>query len=191
MNGTSAAAPGISAIISLLLEKNNSLDASQIRYILANAANYAIDDSNAIYYESLNSNMVNSVKPISLSTYGNNINNFDLDIYLGWIKNAAGYRYNPMFGFGFPDTQKAIDLAQECADSTSKCAAHAINKQGYATFVSSNDTPCVEETYLVRNTNSFNVNYNGFKYTCKLDRLLSEKIMKNIFQMLMLVILMI
>lgn len=83
MNGTSAAAPTVSGVASLILNANPSLSARDVKYILATTARQ-IDpwQPRAVYQGSV-------IDP-------------------GWITNAAGHRFSNWYGFGLADGAAAF-----------------------------------------------------------------------------------
>lgn len=92
-NGTSAAAPGISGIVALMLEANPKLDPDQVRYILMRAAR---TDEDSVLAPG---NVIKTVVP----WYGK-----ELVLDDGWVTNDAGIRSSIRYGFGLPDAFKAV-----------------------------------------------------------------------------------
>ena len=83
-NGTSSAAPNVSGVIALMLEKNPSLTWRDIRHILASTATQ-IDASS-------------SKTLLNVTQYS-------------WVTNAANYKYNPIYGFGKINAADAVTSA--------------------------------------------------------------------------------
>ncbi|MCB1190937.1 MAG: S8 family serine peptidase [Leptospiraceae bacterium] len=86
-NGSSAAAPIVSGAIALMLEANPQLTWRDVKYILAKTARQ-IDSSNS----------------------GITSGSYQAD--LGWITNAAGYKFHNRYGFGLLDVDNAVKLAK-------------------------------------------------------------------------------
>jgi len=87
MNGTSAAAPTVAGVASLMLGVNPRLSGRDVKYILAATA-----------------------RPIDLlqpkAVYQGTV------IEPGWITNAAGHRYSSWYGFGLVDATAAVARAR-------------------------------------------------------------------------------
>ncbi len=88
MNGTSAATPTVSGVVSLMLAANPKLSQRDVKYILASTARQ-IDllQSKAVY------------------------NGAILDP--GWLTNAAGHHFSNWYGFGLVDATEAVKKAQK------------------------------------------------------------------------------
>ena len=84
-NGTSSAAPMVSGVIALMLEANAALTWREIKHILASTA-VQVDASF-------------SATPINTLTY------------VGWVTNAASYKFHPWYGFGAIDATAAVNTA--------------------------------------------------------------------------------
>lgn len=93
MNGTSSAAPNLSAVIALMIEANPLLTFRDIKYILAKTAIRLDPDFDG----------VRSTTIIPGVT-------FALD--LGWVKNAAGNWFSNWYGFGGVDAGAAVAAAK-------------------------------------------------------------------------------
>lgn len=121
MNGTSAATPTISGVVALMLSANPDLSWRDVRDILRMSARKV----DAGYVQG-------SPHPQGLIPYGARMDlvtnqlleelggkddirpgskAFPID--LGWQKNGAGHEHSNWYGFGVPDTARAIELAQE------------------------------------------------------------------------------
>jgi len=83
-NGTSSAAPNISAVVALMLEANPDLTWRDVKHILASTAKKVDAGSGQEIYE----------------------------IYNDWVQNAAGYEFNNIYGFGMVDAAEAVASAQ-------------------------------------------------------------------------------
>jgi subtilisin family serine protease/subtilisin-like proprotein convertase family protein len=90
-NGTSASAPNVSGVVALIASANNELTWRDIRHILAKTST-KVDPNN---------------KPIAL-----NIDNKKFIAHDGWIKNAAGYSFNNLYGFGRVNAGEAVRMAK-------------------------------------------------------------------------------
>jgi subtilisin family serine protease len=88
--GTSFAAPSISGVIALMLEKNPNLTWRDVKYILAQTARKVDPNS---------TNILNSEDPT------NHINDY------GWIRNRANLNFHNYYGFGLADAASAVALA--------------------------------------------------------------------------------
>jgi len=93
MNGTSSAAPNLSAVIALMIEANPLLTFRDIKYILAKTAIRLDPDFDGVTSSSV----------IPGTT-------FALD--LGWVKNAAGNWFSNWYGFGGVDAGAAVAAAK-------------------------------------------------------------------------------
>lgn len=146
-NGTSAAAPGISGIVALMLEANPKLDPDQVRYILMRAAR---TDEDSVLAPG---NVIKTVVP----WYGK-----ELVLDDGWVTNDAGIRSSIRYGFGLPDAFKAVQLARNCdvdayTNEGVECANRTAQNCGQVLFTGSG-TLCRE----------FKVG-SGYKYVCDFD----------------------
>ena len=83
-NGTSAAAPTVSGVIALMLEKNSNLTWRDVKHILA---------STATQVDASSSKTVQGISQYS------------------WVTNAANYKYNPIYGFGKINAADAVTSA--------------------------------------------------------------------------------
>lgn len=118
MNGTSAAAPTISGVVALMLSANPDLSWRDVRDILRLSARKIDPD----YIQSSPGAGIPYGARMNLATnaldtvVGSAADIFDgataVPIDLGWQRNAAGNEHSNWYGFGVPDTQKAVALAQ-------------------------------------------------------------------------------
>ena len=118
MNGTSAATPTITGVVALMLNANPALTWRDVRDILRISARKV--DADYIHHiprkgdkpfgalEDLATNQPTSQMG-SATDIRDGSTAFPMD--LGWQKNAAGYEYSNWYGFGVPDTEKAVELA--------------------------------------------------------------------------------
>ncbi|HWK60342.1 MAG TPA: S8 family serine peptidase [Eoetvoesiella sp.] len=120
MNGTSAATPTIAGVVALMLDANPALTWRDVRDILRISsrkvdADYLqhIPRKGDKPYGSLEDLATN--QPTGQMGSAADIHDgavaFPMD--LGWQKNAAGYEYSNWYGFGVPDTEKAVELARQ------------------------------------------------------------------------------
>lgn len=93
MNGTSSAAPNLSAVIALMIEANPLLTFRDIKHILAKTAIRLDPDFDGVTSSSV----------IPGTT-------FALD--LGWVQNAAGNWFSNWYGFGGVDAGAAVAAAK-------------------------------------------------------------------------------
>lgn len=100
MNGTSAATPSVSGVVSLIKQVNKDFTIPQIKYILAKTARNDLTFPSLAY----DSKIIDSIV-----------------VYKGWTANNAGNRYSGMYGFGVVDASEAVRLAKNC-DNDSSCA---------------------------------------------------------------------
>ncbi|MDP5214602.1 S8 family serine peptidase [Pseudoalteromonas tunicata] len=77
MNGTSSAAPNTSGVVALVMEANPALTARDIKHVLATTATQT-DPEDA---------------PIVRTT-----GDGEFTAHLGWVENAAGYKFNNFYG---------------------------------------------------------------------------------------------
>jgi len=91
MNGTSSAAPNASGVVALILSANPELTWRDVRHILAStsAQNDAEDT------------------PVTLK-----IGETDFIAHQGWVENAAGFKFNNLYGFGRVDAGAAVAMAK-------------------------------------------------------------------------------
>lgn len=93
MNGTSAAAPNVSATVALMLEANPKLSARDVKEILARTAK-RIDPSLA---------------PVTTTTF---VSGATTTVDQGWVRNANGFWFSNAYGFGLVDAAAAADMAK-------------------------------------------------------------------------------
>jgi subtilisin family serine protease len=95
MNGTSAATPNVSGVISMMLEANPKLSVRDIKYILAKTAK--------------------RVDPTFAGVTSTNVlsgNSTAITLEQGWTTNAAGYAFSNRYGFGGVDASAAVAMAK-------------------------------------------------------------------------------
>lgn len=93
MNGTSSAAPNVSAVVALMLEANPQLSYRDVRYILAKTAK-KIDQS----FSGRQASDIITGQTVVLEQ--------------GWITNAAGWSFSNWYGFGAVDAGAAVAMAK-------------------------------------------------------------------------------
>ncbi|MBL8347049.1 MAG: S8 family serine peptidase [Rubrivivax sp.] len=93
MNGTSSAAPNVSATVALMLEANPRLSARDVKDILAKTAR-RVDPSLA---------PVTSTDLAPAAT---------ITLEQGWVRNAAGFWFSNAYGFGGVDAAAAVAMAK-------------------------------------------------------------------------------
>lgn len=111
MNGTSAATPTISGVVSLMLAANPNLTWRDVREILRVTArridpnygsrdnrNFRLDLKQGTFTASDDASLVDGSQTARLD--------------LGWQKNAAGNYYSNWYGFGLADAAAAVRLAK-------------------------------------------------------------------------------
>ena len=113
MNGTSSAAPNVSAVIALMLEANPNLGFRDVKYILAKTAK-KIDPTNS----GVSSSTILSGQTVVLDQ--------------GWIKNAANYWFSTWYGFGAVDASAAVNMAKTyttylLTEKTTNSQLHFVN----------------------------------------------------------------
>jgi subtilisin family serine protease len=122
MNGTSAAAPTIAGVAALMLSANPALTWRDARDILRLSARkvdpdyvrnipYSGDRPFGALYD-LDTHERNEQIGTAADIHDGATR---VPIELGWQKNAAGYDYSNWYGFGVPDTERVVALAQEYA----------------------------------------------------------------------------
>ncbi|RYF54522.1 MAG: hypothetical protein EOO27_23465, partial [Comamonadaceae bacterium] len=123
MNGTSSAAPTISAVTALMLSANPDLSWRDVRDILRLSAR-AVDpgyekrvrnDLRTVQQQPYNA--LFDLRTNQFAVQGGDKNDIQvganrIPIELGWQKNAAGNVHSNWYGFGVPDAEKAVALAQ-------------------------------------------------------------------------------
>ncbi|WP_442595045.1 S8 family serine peptidase [Parapusillimonas sp. JC17] len=121
MNGTSAATPTISGVVALMLAANPDLGWRDVRDILRMSARKVDADyvqgsphaQGLIPYgarmDLVTNQLLEEMGGKDDIRSGSKV--FPID--LGWQKNGAGHEYSNWYGFGVPDTARAIALAQE------------------------------------------------------------------------------
>lgn len=133
MNGTSAATPTIAGVVALVLDANPELTWRDVRDILRMSARKV--DADYIHHiprkgdkpygalEDLATNQPTSQLG-SAADIRDGSTAFPMD--LGWQKNAAGYEYSNWYGFGVPDTEKAVELARQYKNDPSLSRAQDV-----------------------------------------------------------------
>ena len=91
MNGTSSAAPNTSGVVALVMEANPALTARDIKHVLATTASQTDPDNS----------------PIIRTTADG-----DFTAHLGWVENAAGYKFNNFYGLGRVNAGEAVKMAK-------------------------------------------------------------------------------
>ncbi len=139
MNGTSAAAPTITGVAALMLSANPDLTWRDVRDILRLSARKV--DADYHRRQPFNGN-----KPygglLNLSTnqltaqLGQTADIHDgasvVPMDLGWQRNSAGLDYSNRYGFGVPDTLRAVTLAQAYASAPSLSRGGDVNIPDFA-----------------------------------------------------------
>lgn len=158
MNGTSAATPMVSGVVSLIKEVNPDLNIYQVKYILAQSA------KNDLTMSTLKQDPIKS--KIIYNEQSNEIVAHD-----GWQTNKANMRFNNDFGFGLPDAFKAVQIAKAIKDDDLSIIGEANFNKHKANLEKRAD----ESSTLTYKTpvNSSKCNYNGMKeglheYECDL-----------------------
>jgi len=120
MNGTSSATPTISGVAALVLSANPELTWRDMRDILRASARKV--DADYIHHIPVGGDkpfgaLVDLTSNQPTGQLGGPADIVDgakaFPMDLGWLKNAAGYEYSNWYGFGVPDTEKAVALALE------------------------------------------------------------------------------
>lgn len=93
MNGTSSAAPNVSATVALMLEANPRLSARDVKQILAKTAR-RVDASLAA---------VTATDFVAGAT---------VTLEQGWVRNGGGFWFSNSYGFGAVDAAAAVDMAR-------------------------------------------------------------------------------
>src|SRR5690606_32860107 len=120
MNGTSAATPTISGVVAVVLSANPDLTWRDMRDILLASARKV--DADYIRHIPVGGEMpfgglmdLNTNLPTE--TVGGPADIHDgataIPMDLGWQKNSAGHEHSNWYGFGVPDTEKAVSIALE------------------------------------------------------------------------------
>lgn len=134
-NGTSSAAPHVSGTVALMLSVNPNLTWRDVKHLLVTTA-VQTDPSQL---------------PLTSSISGT-----PFVIEDAWVQNAAGYKFNPLYGFGRVDANAAVRAA------SAYTAYLPIMKQ---TVTPSGNCPetefCADDTWLFSNTTAQTVNDNN------------------------------
>ncbi len=93
MNGTSSAAPATTGAVALILQANPNLNWRDVKHILATTA------------MNIHSTAAATSHPQGLNLTGHTYE-------MGWITNAAGYRFHNWYGFGGVNVDAAVQLAK-------------------------------------------------------------------------------
>ncbi|MBL0691941.1 MAG: S8 family serine peptidase [SAR324 cluster bacterium] len=119
-NGTSAAAPIVSGVVALMLERNPNLTWRQVKYILAHTSTKIDDTYQGVY---ITYNREGVMKKSEFGKPG------AYQIEQGWITNHAGLDFSNFYGFGRVDARKAVDMADSGVIS-SLCPAAPLKEHG-------------------------------------------------------------
>ena len=90
-NGTSSAAPNASGVVSLILSANPELTWRDVRHILASTSTQNDADNAQVTFK---------------------IGETDFIAHQGWVENAAGFKFNNLYGFGRVDAGAAVAMAK-------------------------------------------------------------------------------
>jgi subtilisin family serine protease len=134
MNGTSAATPTIAGLSALMLSANPALTWRDARDILRLSARKVDPDylhniplrGDRPYGAQYDLTTNQPVKHIG-SAADIREGAIQVPMELGWQTNAMGYEYSNWYGFGVPDTERAIALAQDFANNPSLSRAGDVN----------------------------------------------------------------
>src|SRR5690606_6350681 len=120
MNGTSSAAPTISGVVALMLSANPDLSWRDVRDILlASARKVDADYIHRVPVNGDSGKTFGSLMDLATNQPTDQPGGPDdirdgasaAPMELGWRKNGAGYEYSNWYGFGVPDTEKAVSIA--------------------------------------------------------------------------------
>ncbi|WP_269497611.1 S8 family serine peptidase [Castellaniella sp. S9] len=121
MNGTSSAAPTISGVVALVLSANPDLSWRDVRDILRLSAR-KVDIGYPDRSPALGEPAYGALFDLTDHSFAAPGAADDIvagatavPLNLGWQTNGAGLEYSDWYGFGVPDTQRAVALAQEYA----------------------------------------------------------------------------
>lgn len=111
MNGTSAAAPGLSGVVALMLSANPALTWRDVREILRATArkidpSYGSRDKRNMQIDLLRGQLTANTSAALVD--GATTARLDF----GWQKNGAGYEYSTWYGFGLADAAAAVQMAK-------------------------------------------------------------------------------
>jgi len=90
-NGTSSAAPNASGVVSLILSANPSLTWRDVRHVLASTSTQNDPENEAVTLE---------------------VGEADFVAHQGWVENAAGFKFNNLYGFGRVNAGDAVAMAK-------------------------------------------------------------------------------
>jgi len=91
MNGTSSAAPNASGVVALILSANPELTWRDVRHILASTSTQNDAEDTQVTLK---------------------IGETDFVAHQGWVENAAGFKFNNLYGFGRVDAGAAVAMAK-------------------------------------------------------------------------------
>jgi subtilisin family serine protease len=120
MNGTSAATPTISGVVSLILSANPNLTWRDVKAILRRSAR--VIDAN--YGTAVNRDKLFDLSSGAFTTTAATAAIGLVDgattarLEYGWITNGAGSSYSNAYGFGLPDASAAVTLAKTYTPTT-------------------------------------------------------------------------
>ncbi len=144
-SGTSSAAPIVSGVIALLLEKKPELTWRDVRYILAKSATKNDPNHAGKYLKYAKTTTTSTSTPDVVVeeftiTAGakTDVNTDTIKTYQvlpSWISNQAGFNFNNLYGFGRVNAKEAIDLT----DSFTTMPAKIYHESHHASFDHDND----------------------------------------------------
>ncbi|WP_323012499.1 S8 family serine peptidase [Castellaniella sp.] len=126
MNGTSAATPTLAGVAALILSANPDLSWRDVRDILRLSARKvdvdytqgSPDPAGQIPYGALMNLQTNQLQPRLGTKQDIRVGSTAVPIDLGWQINGAGNEHSNWYGFGVPDAERAVALAQEYKNGT-------------------------------------------------------------------------
>ncbi|MBL0691942.1 MAG: S8 family serine peptidase [SAR324 cluster bacterium] len=144
-NGTSAAAPIISGVIALLLERKPELTWRDVRYILARSAIKTDPHYEGVYVKytrktvtTTDPDTTTELFEITPSTKGEVNTSKTYQVLPGWVANKAttnAFNFSNLYGFGRVDAKSAISLV----DSFPTMPAEVYYESHHAPFDHDND----------------------------------------------------
>ena len=111
MNGTSASAPTVTGVVSLMLNANPNLTWRDVRYILATTSRQVDPDYGNAYQRNEQISLADyRFTGVTSANLTDGASSAKLDY--GWQTNAAGHTYSNWYGFGLVNAAAAVAAAK-------------------------------------------------------------------------------
>jgi subtilisin family serine protease len=129
-NGTSSAAPVLSGSIALMLEANPALSWRDVKHILAKTARQVDASESGVTVA---------------------LGNGDYQADLGWVTNAANYKFHNWYGFGAVDVDAAVALAKTYTSALGTMTSADASADELALSIPDSDKDGVTTTLSISN----------------------------------------